>query len=78
MRIGGKLFPEGATGRGGEREATVEETWRVAREWWEVELEIMEEWLKEQHTARGSSLDAKRPSLTEVLMKLQQIRNDPT
>jgi len=83
-RVGGKLYPEGELGRGGEREASAEETVRAGRRFWEGELEIMENWLMEQHGERGedeweghkNSFGLDRPRLADVLRMLQEFRKE--
>ncbi|CZR55784.1 uncharacterized protein PAC_05672 [Phialocephala subalpina] len=83
VRVGGNLFPEGASGRGGEREGTAEETWRVAREWWEVEVKLMDRFLKRRQESmeigqcqRDGKIsgDGKPRLFSEALVMLEQIR----
>jgi serine/threonine protein kinase len=84
VRVAGKLFPKGATGTNGEREATADETRAIARSWWRVELEIMEEWFREQESREkrdkesggDSLLDNRRPRLRDVLMTLRHIKSE--
>ena len=83
VRVGSKIFPRGKTGRNGEERATVEETKVAIKETWKKEAERTEAFvrarLREQNGRREDGDAAllkylQRPSLTEVLKTLEQIK----